>query len=284
MLLNCICSPLSRLRSLQVRLVRGRALRQLVGKDARTGEPSKWAKTGQVATTVGLHLPIIRKILSAALPAPEQHRTPLAPGSDQVDRRLATLTPEFIAPVTGDVPAPKTPEGLMDKSSVTAVKLRKWSAARSEANSERKLQLAAVRRGEASADSVQTAGYRGPIGLIRYGVDKAAGDKVAQRFDTRAWRAERRAARDARFGRGVRGRDTRMQTLDDRKAAMADDKIVWLVVLTKEQDEAIHGREEADGDEEVVVVEQDEWDEEVAEAREEELGESSGEEGRGGKR
>ncbi len=265
--------------------MRGRALRQLVGKDPKTGEPRTWSKTGQVATTAGLHLPIIRKVLSATLPAPAQHRTPLAPGSDQVDRRLATLTPEFIAPVSRDVPAARTPEGLMDKSSATAVKLRKWSAARSEANSERKLQLAAVRRGEASADSVQPAGYRGPVGLIRYGIDKAAGDKVTQSFDRRAWKAERRAARDQWRGRGVRHSDRNKQSLTDHKAAMADDKIVWLVVLTKEQDEAIHGKEEADGDEEVVMVEREEWEEDVAEAREQELEDaSSGEDERGGKR
>jgi len=260
-------------RGVVVRLVRGRALRQLVGKDEPKGEPSKLAKAGQVATTVGLHLPIVRKVLNVALPAPKEHRLPLPPGCDQADRRLASLAPDFIAPVTRDVPPSRTPDGLMDKSSDLAVKLRRWSDARKDSRSERNLQLAAVRRGEAPASSVQAPGYCGPIGLLKYGIDKASGSKVSQRYDPQAWRDERRASRAARLGRGVRLRDLSSQRLTDHKAQMHDDRIIWLVVLTKTQDELIHGREEADGDEDVVVVDGEEWEEDVADAREEDLDE-----------
>lgn len=253
------------MRLSQVRLVRGRALRQLVGKDAQTGEPSSLAKAGTIGLTVGLRLPIVRKILSRVLPAPEAHRTPLPAGSDQTDRRLANLG-AHIAPVSRDVPTVITPTGLMDKSSDLAIKLRTWSAARADLKGERRLQIAAVRRGEASASTVTPNHIKGPITALHTGVSQVTG----LQWDRQASLAERRAQKDAFLGRGLKRGDVTKQQLADHKQALADDRILWVVVLNADQDAIIRGREDADADTEQVVIGDVAWQEEVRFEQEEE--------------
>ncbi len=128
-------------RGLAVRLVKGRALEEMLARGATSsadlaaahatdGAGFKAASAarkleivGGHATTVGLHVPIVRKILHRALPAPPT-RAPLAPGADMVDWRLDQLAPA-IAEVDRDVPPPQRREaGWLDRVSDAAVRKR----------------------------------------------------------------------------------------------------------------------------------------------------------------
>lgn len=203
-------------RGLRVRLCTTEAMRQLVGLDPKGEQGSKAlrvAKTiGRGVENVGLHLPIIRKIIVRLHPAPT---VDMRTGRDATIRRVAALG-NHVLPLDYDVPPPYTPEGLMDKTSAVCIKIDQWSLNRSQAKSDRARQLVAIRQGGVDSGNLQN----------QFGI----GGRQARR-------AARRANRDERRGRvPMPSRNMMMKVaIADRKEANASIGVIWIVVIDAAQ-------------------------------------------------
>ncbi|KDQ11010.1 hypothetical protein BOTBODRAFT_57738 [Botryobasidium botryosum FD-172 SS1] len=230
-------------RGLRVRLCTTAAMRQLIGLDART-PPNKTldvAKSiGRGVETVGLHLPIIRKIIVRLHPAPRvDERT----GRDATARRVAALG-GAIAPLDYNVPPPRTPEGLMDKSSALCIKLDQWSQGRAQAKASRARELLEIRRGGGDVTGMGE----------QFG---AAG--------RRARRADRRAARDQRRGRVPTPSRAMMMrvAIADRIEANQSIGVLWIVVIDASQDDQIENREIVDSKDDKELIPESEWEDQL---------------------
>lgn len=128
-------------------------------------------------------------------------------------------------PVSADVPPPKTPEGLLDKSSALAIKLEQWRVKRKETKDMRNRQLLAIAEGRAPPGSLNNPTRR---------------ERKMQRRASR--RANRRgglismalsAAGVERSNR--RGGRLAMQVAKaDRLEMLRTDGLIWLVLLNAE--------------------------------------------------
>ncbi|KAF9015897.1 hypothetical protein BDZ89DRAFT_1076087 [Hymenopellis radicata] len=215
-------------RGLRVRLCKTPAMRALASPF--TPQPSTLAKVGKTAQSIGLHLPIIRKVINRfADPVPQVD--PYSP-TDAAGRRIAALQAEgILADLDYNVPPPKKAEGIMDKMNEMGIKVEQWKAARTEKKTHEKRQrLAMVSQGGGS------------------------------RRDLRRQRKNERRAM-----RGRRVRKTKLQTrveIADRKEYSATDALVWIVILDATHDATIEGREIADS-KEALEVDEDEWEDEI---------------------
>lgn len=139
-------------------------------------------------------------------------------------RRLQQLE-GFVMPVSADVPPPKTPEGLLDKSSALAIKLEQWRAKRKDTKDMRNRQLLAIAEG------------RAPPGSL---ADPTRRERKMQRRASR--RSNRRGGliSTALSAAGVersnrRGGRLAMQVAKaDRLEMLRTDGLVWLVLLNAE--------------------------------------------------
>lgn len=129
-------------------------------------------------------------------------------------RRLSALQ-GYILPVSLDVPPPKTPESLMDKTSALAIKLRQWKGSRSESKATRKRRLLAAAEGRQTVQSTQELTGR------------------------RARRAERRARKGIRGGPHVRRLRAKVAKAD-RLEYITTDGLVWVVLFNADQGESLN--------------------------------------------
>ncbi|KAF9016843.1 hypothetical protein BDZ89DRAFT_1075250 [Hymenopellis radicata] len=187
-------------------------------------------KVGKTAQSIGLHLPIIRKVINRfADPVPQVD--PYSP-TDAAGRRIAAFQAEgIIADLDYNVPPPKKAEGIMDKMNEMGIKVEQWKAARTEKKTHEKRQRLAM-------------------------VSQGGGSK-------RDLRRQRKNERRAMRGRRVR--KTKLQTrveIADRKEYSATDALVWIVILDATHDATIEGREIADS-KEALEVDADEWEDEI---------------------
>lgn len=229
---------------------------------------------------MGLHLPILRKII-VGVSAPAI-KVDVFDSSTVTSRKIESLQESgMIAPLDLNVPAPPSPEGMMNKASSLAIKLRTWKESRTEGKADRARRVLAIQE---SGGVVQPASSSGVMGFI---------DGRKER------KASRRAAKDAWKGRGPNPRRIRkLQTkvdIEDKKEELRGDRSLWLVVMNLEDgsssfsfsfgvlrvelvtdewgvDEKIDGREWADGEEDYLEIGEEEWEEELeAEAEEDVL-------------
>ncbi|KAF9015893.1 hypothetical protein BDZ89DRAFT_994837 [Hymenopellis radicata] len=215
-------------RGLRVRLCKTPAMRALASPS--TPQPSTLAKVGKTAQSIGLHLPVVRKVINRfADPVPQVD--PYSP-TDAAGRRIAAFQAEgIIADLDYNVPPPKKAEGIMDKMNEMGIKAEQWKAARTEKKTHEKRQRLAM-------------------------VEQGGGSKKDNRLQHRN---ERRAAR------GRRVRKTKLQTrveIADRKEYSVTDNLVWIVILDATHDATIEGREIADS-REALEVDADEWEDEI---------------------
>jgi len=164
-------------------------------------------------------------------------------GRDATIRRVSALG-NHVLPLDYDIPPPKTPEGLMDKTSAVCIKIDQWSLNRSQAKSDRARQLVAIRQGGVDSGNLQT----------QFGI----GGRQARR-------AARRANRDERRGRvPMPSRNMMVKVaIADRKEANASIGVIWIVVIDASQDDQIEGKEIVDNKESVEVVPESEWEEQL---------------------
>jgi hypothetical protein len=160
----------------------------------------------------------------------------------------------IIMPVSTDVPPPKMPSSLLDKTSALAVKLQQWKVKRKETKNDRNRQLLAATQG---TDRL-SPNYPGPGGP---GSGAGDIDPFTWRENKRIQRAQRRQGRRGGLISGAVGgilsvervrsskRERRLKEKVDiatRLEMLKTDGLVWLVLLNADQDAEIQGTELAD--------------------------------------
>ncbi|KAH8113843.1 hypothetical protein DFH11DRAFT_278873 [Phellopilus nigrolimitatus] len=246
-------------RGLRARICKTAAVRLLVGLDA---PPSAMASTsskfkqhaktaGEVAETVALHLPVIRKVYNRLAP-PVPAVDPNAPG-DMTSRRLSVLQ-GYVLPLSSNVPPPAPLEGLMQKASGLGMRLDSWKVNRTAASADRNRRLLAIQEGRATR--VLSPPVRSPGSS-----QKILKQALDRRGDRRRNKDERRALR-RRTEKSSRKLQTKVK-IADRKEWKTTDNLLWVVLVNAEQDALIQGTESADGSDDVEQVSETEWREEI---------------------
>ncbi|KAI8817121.1 uncharacterized protein EV422DRAFT_542494 [Fimicolochytrium jonesii] len=222
-------------RGLVVRLCTNRAMRQLVKIDGPEKKPPNQAlmvakALGRGAQNFALRLPIpfMGRIVETFGNQPRVD----ASEPDVVKRHLSHIE-GYVAPVSFDnIPPLKTPESLMDKTSELAVKIRTWTAARTEGKDSAKRRLLAIQEGKMAP--LPADGRKGRL-----------------------------AARRARRGRKPR-RKTRLRVAKiDRIEKNNSIGLMWLVVMNFDQDAQITNRELADNNDDQDVIRNEEFEHEA---------------------
>jgi len=232
-------------RGLKVRLMKTAAMRHFVGIDqSEQKEKGKFKGFLKGAEKVffKLPIPIIGPIIGRTIMHFSDNPAPQIDPNDPhsiTQRRIASLYP-YIFPLSTDVPPPIPPESLMDKAAALQIKLRNSKQKKSELKAMRARQVLALSNGEAQATSL----------IMDDGI-----------MSSRRARKDERKARKAASGRILARRRLEYKAAKaDRLEMLATDGVLWIVLLTPEQDREIEGRELVDTDEDEDVG-TDEWNE-----------------------
>jgi len=234
-------------RGLRVRLCRTSAMRRLIGLDpdvpSTDGKAMAFAKNvGKGVETVGLHLPIFRRIIARLDPAPTSV-DPYTSGKDMATRLLAPLEGR-IMPLVYDMPPPVKPTGLMNQFSELGVKLDVWKNNRAQAKSSRTREMLALSQG----------------GYDQSGLTEASGSA-----GRRARRAQRKAQKQIGRGRAPTA-SRRLATrvaVADKKEYNETSLVLWIVVINAEQDKLIDDVELVDSKANFEEIDESEWEEEL---------------------
>lgn len=233
-------------RGLKVRLMKTRAMRRFVGIEQGGAEPSKamkFAKNfghGLENVAYRLPIPIVGRIVSALNP---QSNVDPNSTSTVTERRMEALK-GYIAPMSLDVPPVRMPDGLMDKASELAIKLRVWQSNRANTKAMRDRRMLAISEGRIQPGSQLDYSQPGSSGV------------VDQFLDLRNNRRSGRRGR--RQDRKLRGNVAKA----DRLEKNTTNDLVWVVIMNADQDIAIEGKDLADNmDDE--RIDGDEWADQI---------------------
>ena len=243
-------------RGLRVRLCQTSAMRQLIGLDPTpdpdapppgAGDKAKAVavKTGRIAETIVLHLPIIRLWYNRLAPKVQS----IAPGaiadaeqnaeiSGATARRLAIIA-DYSLPLRFDVPEPAPLEGVLQRTSGLAVRLDSWKAKFTEKDKERKRQLLAVMEGRAPVHAITPPKTPAtPEEREKKGFFEKMADDRNQRKDEKSYR---KAMRHLARGKGSNRVRAQVQ-IADRLEYKSTRNLIWLVLLNEEQGESFKSR------------------------------------------
>ncbi|KIY70236.1 hypothetical protein CYLTODRAFT_442133 [Cylindrobasidium torrendii FP15055 ss-10] len=254
-------------RGLSVRLCKTPAVRLLARPDNVPSPTSTLSQVAKTAQTVGLHLPIVRKIMARAMSPVD----PIDRSKSTFERQIAALDCDgAIAELDFNVPPPKAPEGMSQKAQELESTMNQRRAKRREERAQRQIDDQRTSRNEEHRRSSAERPTKGERKEERKEEKRERKEerkeekrerkeerkedkrerKEERREDKRERKEEKKAMREERRDNRRVEREAKpvMQQINARKEQSAFEGLIWLVVLTNEQDAAIEHREVADSE------------------------------------
>lgn len=141
--------------------------------------------------------------------------------------------------ILDDLPPPKTPDGLLDKTSALALKLEKWEVKKRETKENRQRQLLAIAEGRAPPESLTDPSMRDRVTLMHAnlsGRGEAFGRNMRGRGGSGRPGLIGLALSSVGVERGTRrkGRLESQVAKADRLEMLRNEELIWLVLLNAE--------------------------------------------------
>lgn len=141
--------------------------------------------------------------------------------------------------ILDNLPPPKTPDGLLDKTSALAVKLEKWQVKKRETKEHRQRQLLAIAEGRAPPDSLTDPSMRDRLTLLHANISNRGpglGRGVRGRGNAGPSGLIGLALSSVGVERGVRrkGRLESEVAKADRLEMLRNEELIWVVLLNAE--------------------------------------------------